>query len=171
MLWQVLNSGQKKQEGMWFCINSCCHAEMLISVKQALSALPPHEITGEIFEGQQPHRCFHRIKSQRIPFNRLGQKGLYLISPTTNSIAVAAISFAHLEELNTWRLPICAQVPLCWFHKMYLKQVQLLLLHHKHPSGPEINSQRRVEIKLHSLASWRKGGRQKKARPYMWDVF
>lgn len=45
------------------------------------------------------HTDVFRIKSQKILFNCLGQKGLYLISPTTNSIAVAAISFAHLEGL------------------------------------------------------------------------
>lgn len=83
---------------MIFCINSCCHAEMLISVKQALSALPLHEITCEILEGQNPHRCFQN-KKPKDSFNFLGQKGLYPISSTTNYTAVAVISLAHLEEL------------------------------------------------------------------------
>lgn len=33
---------------------------------------------------------------------------------------------------------------------MYFRQVQLLLLEHRHPSGQEINGHRRVEIKPHS---------------------
>lgn len=54
------------------------------------------------------HRRF-QDKKPKYSFNCLGQKGLYLISFTTNSTAVAVISLAHLEELLCEGLPIRAQ--------------------------------------------------------------
>lgn len=64
----------------------------------ALSALPPHEMTCEIFEGQHPHRCFQN-KKPKDSFNCLGQKRLSFISSVSNSTAVAVISSAHLDRL------------------------------------------------------------------------
>lgn len=69
MLGQILSSGgENKNIRDFFCINCCCHAGMLMSVKQTLSSLP----TQEIFGGQR--RTNLQNKKPKYFFNHIGQK-------------------------------------------------------------------------------------------------
>lgn len=117
------------------------------SRETALSALPPHEIAQEIFEGQDPRRCFQNKKPPDF-FNWHEQKRLYLLSSTTNSIAVAAISLAHLEEWIHEGCPFLCQFSYANFTKWIFSRCSCCCWS-RHPSGQESTGQRRVEVELH----------------------
>lgn len=94
---QVLSSGHKPQRYVRLLCEQLLPAEQQTAAKQLRQLCPRTTLLRKSLK-DKIHADVFRIKKPKDSFNCLEQKGLNLLSSSTNSVAVAAISLAHLEE-------------------------------------------------------------------------